>query len=1008
MELKELDYQVEAIEAVTDVFNGVPLNYISNKANPVFNLTDMFVQEKLKANITTIQKKNRINSDLRTSINDGILGIDVKMETGTGKTYVYSRLMLELKAKYNFNKFIVVTPTTPIKEGTKAFLESDMFKRHYSLYEDYKDLDISLEVLNKQKSNKKGRRYIPTEVRNFSEGDRFAKNTVYMFLTGMAMLKKGKNSTLDRKDYDESLFTGTTRPIEGMGETRPIVILDEAHRFPREQNTYQYITENLNPLAIIRFGATFPKITSKKDDDTRDYNNLVYNLTSAQAFNRDLVKGVSIFNPEVEGVSSTRYRLVRIENKGVKANKEIRFRNEDTKVNYDFVLGDSLNRMSEDFSNISIVDINKFDELNGMNGIKLSNDRMLAVGDSLYAGVFSHSYQEMMIEQAIELHFQKEQENFYRSPRYKTLSLFFIDNPLSYRTESDKSGVLRLYFEDKLNKRIKKEIEDIESKATLTEKDKEYVEFLKASSNNISLTNGGYFSKDNDTSDEAIQKEVDEILRDKESLLSFKDKNGNWNVRRFLFSKWTLREGWDNPNVFTIAKLRSSGSENSKIQEVGRGLRLPVDENGNRAEIGDEEFRLNYLIDHTENNFAEKLQDEINEGEPNVTNILSIIDEIAEKMDKDRNALFFELGGKNYIDMDGNINLEKREQFYKDYPLFRVGIKSGKVLKGNPEKVGIRKENYIKIKKIWEKINQNYIVQLEPISDEVLEKGIEESLTSDIFDRQKSSFVVHTMTKDDESNRVEIVREKTKESYYLDGDKVGYGEFLKKLCNRLNIPVGLIHNGIKKFHNKYPDVDIYPTNYSVETFVSNFEGWFINQFEGKYSYRRIPNQIKETQLTDYEGNPKKSIPQSMIGLMKSSKENKVPETFLYDKIAFDSPFEETNIIDGETEAVEVYGKIPRRSIRVPMYFGGTSSPDFIYIAKKTDGSEVMNLIIETKDVKNLYDLREIEKSKIRASQKFFEELQNEIKDEKFKVTYRSQLHNDKIQRVLENIWNEEE
>lgn len=1006
MGLKELDYQVEAIEAVAEVFKGVPLNFISNKANPVFDFTDSFVQDKLRANITTVQKKNGIQSDLRTSVNDDILGIDVKMETGTGKTYVYSRLMLELQAQYKFNKFIIITPTTPIKEGTKAFLESDMLKRHFSLYEDYKDLNISMEVLNKQRSNNKGRRYIPSEVRNFSEGDRFAKNTVYVFLTGMAMLKKGKNSTLDRKDYDETLLTGTSRPIEAMAETRPIVILDEAHRFPRDQNTYKYITENLNPLMVIRFGATFPKITSKKNDDTRDYNNLVYNLTSAQAFNRDLVKGVSIFNPEVEGVSNTRYRLISIENKGVKANKKIRFRNEDTKVDYDFVLGEELNKMSGDFSNINIVDINKFDELNGLNGIKLSNDRMLAVGDSLYAGVFSHSYQEMMIEQAIELHFQKEKENFYRSPRYKTLALFFIDNRFSYRTEDDEPGVLRLFFEDKLKRRIRKEIEQIEGKPLQTENDKDYVEFLKASSDNISLTNAGYFSKDNDSSDEAIQREVDEILRDKEGLLSFKDENGNWNVRRFIFSKWTLREGWDNPNVFTIAKLRSSGSENSKIQEVGRGLRLPVDEYGNRAEIGQDEFRLNYLVDHTENEFAEKLQSEINEGEPNTTDIMSIIDEVAEKMGKDRNSLFFELGSKNYIDMSGNINLEKREQFYEEYPLFRVGVKSGKVRKGNPEKIRIRKENYAKIQDLWERINQNYIVQFEPISDDVLAQGIEASLTSDIFDRQKSSFVVHNLIKDEgKGKRVEIEKEKTKESYYLEGDKIGYGEFLKKLCNRLNISVGLLHKGIIKFNKKYPEVAIYPTNYSIETFVSNFEDWFLKQFEGKYSYRRIPNDVKETSLTDDKGNPKDSISQAMIGVMKSNKENKVPEAFLYDKIVFDSPFEESNIIDGETTSVEVYGKIPKRSIRVPMYFGGTSSPDFMYVGKKSDGSNVMNLVIESKDVKKLNDLRQTEISKILASEKFFEELQNEMKekDENFEVTFITQLNHEKIQGILERF-----
>src|SRR5699024_10797403 len=117
---------------------------------------------------------------------------------------------------------------------------------------------------------------------------------------------------------------------------------------------------------------------------------------------------------------------------------------------------------------------------------------------------------------------------------------------------------------------------------------KEYKSYLEASLEDITKTNGGYFSKDNSSSEVAIKSEVDKILRDKESLLTFYDSKGNWNTLRFIFSKWTLKEGWDNPNVFQIVKLRSSGSEISKLQEVGRGLRLPVDEKGRR--ISDEQF----------------------------------------------------------------------------------------------------------------------------------------------------------------------------------------------------------------------------------------------------------------------------------------------------------------------------------------------------------------------------------------------------------------------------------
>ena len=319
--------------------------------------------------------------------------------------------------------------------------------------------------------------------------------------------------------------------------------------------------------------------------------------------------------------------------------------------------------------------------------------------------------------------FKKEKENFYRSPRYKTLALFFIDRVESYRNENDKLGILRTYFEKQLSIRLKEEIQVIKDKVIPNSRDTEYLDYLKTSLENISMTNGGYFSKDNSTSDEEIKKEVDEILRDKETLLSFKNDNGDWNIRRFIFSKWTLREGWDNPNVFTIAKLRSSGSESSKIQEVGRGLRLPVDEYGNRAEIGQDEFRLNYLIDYTDNNFAESLEDEINKGVAFANNTKGLLAGIAEKLEMKVSKLMGLLMVKDYIDVECNVIEENREQFYIESPDFRVGVKKDKVRKGNPEEVKIRKENYEKIRDLWEKINQNYMVHFNPIATQVLQSG---------------------------------------------------------------------------------------------------------------------------------------------------------------------------------------------------------------------------------------------------------------------------------------------
>ena len=204
------------------------------------------------------------------------------------------------------------------------------------------------------------------------------------------------------------------------------------------------------------------------------------------------------------------------------------------------------------------------------------------------------SYQEQMLRLALQRHFETEKEIFCgRNFKIKTLALFFIDDITSYRVDDEGK---KPYLLDAFEKLLKETMENVIS--GLDEHDKEYKEYLEASIANISECHAGYFSQDNSDSDEAIAKEVDIILNGKKQLLSFKNADGSYNTLRFLFSKWTLKEGWDNPNVFTIAKLRSSGSENSKLQEVGSGLRLPVDENGNR--ISNEEFTLNYIVDFTE------------------------------------------------------------------------------------------------------------------------------------------------------------------------------------------------------------------------------------------------------------------------------------------------------------------------------------------------------------------------------------------------------------------------
>ncbi|MBR4406511.1 MAG: type III restriction-modification system endonuclease, partial [Bacteroidaceae bacterium] len=209
------------------------------------------------------------------------------------------------------------------------------------------------------------------------------------------------------------------------------------------------------------------------------------------------------------------------------------------------------------------------------------------------------------------------------------------------------------------------------------------------------------------------------ILHGKKELLSFKDKEGKPNVLRFLFSKWTLKEGWDNPNVFTICKLRSSGSEISKLQEVGRGLRLPVDCGGNR--ISDSAFMLNYIVDFTEKDFANKLVAEINgELENEQKKPLEItyndIVTIAGKRGMDETTFFIELLTKGYVNVNKEIMPEKYDALLADYPELNgigEGVNTNRIINRNSERknsIHIRKAQFDELRELWSQLNRKYIM----------------------------------------------------------------------------------------------------------------------------------------------------------------------------------------------------------------------------------------------------------------------------------------------------------
>ena len=624
-----LPHQQKAVDALAGVFNGIAFNPPpAIYANPIIPMND--VRESLVINVEKEQKNIGLDVSLRkTEAPMDYLPLDIKMETGTGKTYVYTHALFELHKKCGFNKFIIVVPSLAIKAGTGAFLEDGNVMKHFADARGY-HADVEVCVVESQRAKKKGRSYFPAAVEDFVKGSYMLTNRIYVLLVNMQLLKSG--TMLTKSDYD-TLVEGFACPVDAVAATRPVVIIDEPHRFTRDQKAYEFLEQRIRPQCVMRFGATFPEIVDgkgKKRVIRKDYRNLLYDLNACEAFNQGLVKGVTNEYFESPTKRHEKVKILKVER-----NVSVTFQRLSGNEKKPFTLkkGESLAVVHEAFHGISIRDI-------GAASVVFSNEAEKQQGEEMDVNVFMESYQEQMVKLALQRHFETERQNFRRPFKIKTLALFFIDDIYSYREGTDgKKPYLRELFEKHLKAAIRNTL------AMLDEDEEEYRSYLEYSLAHLSDCHAGYFSQDNEASDEEIAEEVSIILHGKKRLLEVKNEKGDYNVCRFLFSKWTLKEGWDNPNVFTIVKLRSSGSEISKIQEVGRGLRLPVDENGNR--ISNEEFSLNYIVDFTDKDFADKLVREINSEVPDAVSISADkLRDVAARLGKPVNALFKELFDK--------------------------------------------------------------------------------------------------------------------------------------------------------------------------------------------------------------------------------------------------------------------------------------------------------------------------------------------------------------------------
>lgn len=983
IELSILPHQEDFIKAVRKAFDNI--NVVDGKSiheNPIINLSDDKIRENINDLWNGFEDLEKIPMSWRTHDDDDYLGIDIRMETGTGKTYCYTRMMYELNEMYGFNKFILLVPSTPIREGSRSFLQADYSKRHFADLYPNKTLDLS--ILESQKKTK-GRKMFPTAISEFARASSLEKNKFSVLLMTSGMLLS--NQTMAKDDYDQTILGNFTQPYATLRATRPIVIIDEPHRFKKENMAYKRILKELKPQMIIRFGATFPDKVKSKD---KDFNNLIFNLGSCQAFNQNLVKGVETFMIDAEKENETKLKLM-----DFKRNPKVcTLRDEVNKKSQELIKGDNLSIFGDEFSGITIEEIGPTSDDAIKSGITLSNGQILAKGDIVYGGIYTDTYQELMLNQSLINHFETEKANFLRGNKIKTLSLYFIDSVRSYRDEDGGSGHLRIKFEKMLSDKLKSEIKSIGS--TDDKRLQEYKSYLEASLRDISKTNGGYFSEDNSSSEEDIQNEVDKILRDKEFLLNFHDDSGSWNTMRFIFSKWTLKEGWDNPNVFQIVKLRSSGSEISKLQEVGRGLRLPVDEKGRR--ISDEQFYLRYLIDYSEKDFASKLLGEIQSDMPSQsTNIKKYLPAIAKNKNKSENEIFGDMLIKGYIDFEGNIQADKRDELYREYPEAISNLNPNKIVDGNKKKnfVKVRKDKFKDIRDLWKSINQKYYLKFEDIPEEELMDAIYEVLKADIY----RDTTIDVKTKTIESVDGKLVSRDRVSNYYIVEDKVSYGDFLREINRQTGISINTIHKTLCKFHKEEGSIDrrLFSTK-GIALATREFNKYLDQKLLKKFSYKPLDVDSKETSLTDYNGNVLDQVSQGVLGIHRDEGVD-VPKKFIYDSVVFDSPKERQTLLRSDIDEVVVFGKIPRRSIQIPLFNGGTTSPDFMYVINSGKDDYEVNFIVETKDMDDEKGLRRAEDYRIKSAQKFFETL----KEEGLNVVFKKQLKDDDIVAMIKGL-----
>jgi type III restriction enzyme len=918
----------------------------------------VLADEVLLDNLKGVQLKHGLKP--AKQIDSSNLNYTVEMETGTGKTYVYLRSIYELNQSYGMSKFIIVVPSIAIKEGVKKSIE--ITKEHLSQL--YKGVNAEAFVYDSGNLE---------QVRNFAESSQIQIMVINIQAFSRSFIDPERETTANIIHRPNDRLEGM-RPIELIARTNPVVIIDEPQSVDTTARSAEAI-KSLKPLFTLRYSATH-----------RDKHLPIYKLDAVDAYNQKLVKQIAVLPVLPEDDNNNAYiKLLNVRNKNGVC---------EAHVEYDALTSKGAVKRDKKWLKQG-ADLFKWTKRDIYEGYIIkdisveegdawidftSKEDFIRLGASI-GGVDDLALKRLQISKTIEKHFERE---LVLNPKgIKVLSLFFVDKVANYRNYDEENqpglGIYARMFEEEFVRHAKhpkyqslfKEINlDLE----------------------VSKVHDGYFSadkkgivKDTSGSTQADESVYDLIMKDKERLLSLNTP------LRFIFSHSALREGWDNPNVFQICTLNETASTIKKRQEIGRGLRLAVDQSGNR--VTDAGFSINTLTviaNESYSDFTAALQKEIEEEDGIKFGVVEdhVFANIQTKTDvgtveplgvEESEKLWGYLKSEELIDKNGKVQdtlktalkngtLVLPEAFvaYKadiEYILKKIAggldVKDAtKFFTATPKKKVILGEDF---KALWERVKYKTVYQVDFDLDNLILNCVHEMKASMIIAKPKFKTGLMQVTIDRSGVGVTDVKESTQTydaQYEALPDVLTYlqnkSQLTRKTLARILIESGRL-NDLKKNPQKF-----------VEKTLDIIQRKKMHALVDGIKYERIGNHSFYAQELFLEEELKGYLEQNMMEVEKS----------VYSHIVYDSNVEST-FAKGleENEAVKLYTKLPGWfKIETPL---GSYNPDWAVLIEQ-DGAERLYFVVETKGSLLSEDLRLSEADKIKCGIAHFEALNNDV------------------------------